>query len=367
MTINRNNYEEFFLDYMDRTLEPQQVATLLLFLEQNHDLKEEFETMEPIGLDREEEIKFSLKDSLKKEDPTNLINSNNYSEFIIASIEGDLNKNGNTSLQHYISNNTNAAKDYTIFNNTKLVPDLAVIFKNKQQLKHRSIATSRPIYYFVAAAASVAILLGLFFFLNQSGTKEQGERYAQKITTIKTKESNLNKLTEKEKTQIAFTTESPNKSGYANKIIESIDDKNNVIEKESIEPINNIKVQYIAENKKSTVPKLLVELPEITRLNNKNEDLADAAPKKNNAVYYTLSKLFNNSVKGVLKDNNFGGELASYRKKLNFYELAYWSTQGYNKVFHKNIGIDREYDNTGDLVAFNVKAESVEFSKKFDK
>lgn len=367
MKINRNNYEEFFLDYMDGTLSPQQVAVLMLFLEQNQDLKEEFENMESFTLVPEEEITYTAKNDLKKTYSTTIINSTNYTEYLIASIEGDLNETEKYALHSFVTNNKAIEKELNLYKSTKLIPNTNVVFKNKQKLKHLSLGALRPLYYFVAAAASIAILLGLFILFNQTSSKNRGKQFAQKITIHKIKESKENIISEKTTSPCQITPNHQEKSAYTNVAIIKNEEKNNRLEKENIESINAIKIQNLAENKKINLPKQLLTHPEIVRFNNNNEEIADAKHKNSNAVYYTLSKLFNNSVKDILRDKNFGGELASYRKKLNFYELAYWSTQGYNKVFHKNVGVNREYDNTGDLVAFNVKSESVEFSKKFDK
>ena len=50
MNINKNNYEAFFLDYHEGNLSPQQVADLLLFIEQHPELEEEFESFENFSI-----------------------------------------------------------------------------------------------------------------------------------------------------------------------------------------------------------------------------------------------------------------------------------------------------------------------------
>lgn len=53
MNINSHNYEAFFLDYHEGNLSPQQVADLLLFLEQHPGLKQDFDSFENIRLDND--------------------------------------------------------------------------------------------------------------------------------------------------------------------------------------------------------------------------------------------------------------------------------------------------------------------------
>ena len=62
--INKNNYEAFFLDYYEGNLTTEQVAELLLFIEQHPEHKEEFESFENISLVPEKNS-FSVKSSLK--------------------------------------------------------------------------------------------------------------------------------------------------------------------------------------------------------------------------------------------------------------------------------------------------------------
>jgi hypothetical protein len=42
MKISRQNYEQYFVDYLDGKLNDEQVGVLMSFLEFNPDLKEEF-------------------------------------------------------------------------------------------------------------------------------------------------------------------------------------------------------------------------------------------------------------------------------------------------------------------------------------
>ena len=67
--INRSNYEVWFIDYADGQLSPEQVAELLLFLEENPDLKNEFTLFEQVELPVDT-VEFPFKKSLKKKNPS---------------------------------------------------------------------------------------------------------------------------------------------------------------------------------------------------------------------------------------------------------------------------------------------------------
>ena len=76
MNVNRDNYESWFLDYLDGRLDAGQTGMLMSFLEFNPDLKEELEGMELLKLEAAG-TEYDLKASLRKPDssptPGNII------------------------------------------------------------------------------------------------------------------------------------------------------------------------------------------------------------------------------------------------------------------------------------------------------
>ena len=50
MKIDRSNYEIWFIDWLDGNLNSLQIEQLKLFLDQNPDLKEEFNDLTPVKL-----------------------------------------------------------------------------------------------------------------------------------------------------------------------------------------------------------------------------------------------------------------------------------------------------------------------------
>ena len=63
MEINRNNYEVWLTDFMDGKLSATRTEELMSFLDQNPNLKEEFEGLETIIL-KPGNIRFSPKEQL---------------------------------------------------------------------------------------------------------------------------------------------------------------------------------------------------------------------------------------------------------------------------------------------------------------
>ena len=66
MSINQHNYELFILDYYEGKLDASATGELMLYLEQNPDAREAFESYEAIMLTPDLSQQFEPKSSLKK-------------------------------------------------------------------------------------------------------------------------------------------------------------------------------------------------------------------------------------------------------------------------------------------------------------
>ena len=62
MNITKTNYESWFLDYYEGNLSAIQVAELFLFLQQNNELQNEFESFNPINIASTEYVYFDAKE-----------------------------------------------------------------------------------------------------------------------------------------------------------------------------------------------------------------------------------------------------------------------------------------------------------------
>ncbi len=157
--ITKNNYEAFYLDYLEGTLSPEDTAQFLLFLENNPELKEDMEVLP------------ALESPQLDYDKTNLykdINANNVEEYIIASLEDQLSEADENELKTYLNSFAEAAALATSYTKTKLVaPEIQ--YPHKEQLKKRE---GRLIYLIpLASAAAVAL-----FFILFNGPEDPGQK-----------------------------------------------------------------------------------------------------------------------------------------------------------------------------------------------
>ena len=156
MKIARDNYEIFFLDYLEGKLKESQIDEFLDFLEQNQDLKDELHQFESVRLP-EEHILFSEKETLYKSLSDQTISSDNK---LIAYLEGDLNEDDRVAFENYLASHTGLQKDYRLFEKTRLVPESEIRMPNKHKLyrKHASVVVMN---WAVRVAAVVVLFWGI--------------------------------------------------------------------------------------------------------------------------------------------------------------------------------------------------------------
>lgn len=154
--ITRDNYESFFLDYLEGNLEETMIDQFLDFLEQNPDLKGELQLFENVRLP-EEQVLFSGKKKLYKSTAEEKLMLENNA---VAYLEGDLNDDEQKSFEACLASHPEMKKEYKLLAKTRLIPDLRIKYTDKHKL-HRQTRTTVFINWSVRAAAAVVLIWGI--------------------------------------------------------------------------------------------------------------------------------------------------------------------------------------------------------------
>lgn len=176
MTINKHNYEAYFLDYLEGNLTVELQAELMVFLEANPDLKDELEMMRedaPV-LVQEEGLSFEFKGRLKK---SKLFTDDE----LIAVIEKDASQELAAKVNRAAAQDKNIAKEMALFEKTKL-PNEMIVFADKESLKRR--VTIIPLFY-RAMAVAASLLIVFFVGKNYFFDTEKATPFAQITTDVK--------------------------------------------------------------------------------------------------------------------------------------------------------------------------------------
>lgn len=100
--ITRENYIEYYVDYIDGTLSPELKTEMELFLSQNLDIQEELEGIADMRLEPRSEH-FSAKEDLKQTPELPNINLENSDNYLVRKVEDDLSKEELLSLDQLLA------------------------------------------------------------------------------------------------------------------------------------------------------------------------------------------------------------------------------------------------------------------------
>lgn len=400
MEITRNNYEGYFLDFVEGKLDDAMKRELEQFLAVNPDLKNELEQFENLPVSEGNEIKFHQKSFLKKEFISSEgINEINYENFLIGKIEGALNKAEEKKLELFISKNPFVEKELNLFKKTILKANFNLVFQNKKELK--KIVVRRIQWQHASAALAIAASVLLLLYLNFAKEKVNQEMENE---IVQIKDENLSGQKETNSAAEMKKAELSDNQNYQNltvtgpvKIMAEKNLKRTHLTDFAINPENinedklftdnippdsdqvdgkNAENKNIIEREKAN--KQFPEYAEQLATDNKNqiEDdngpaLANSKESESNSVSrytdegFTLKEFLAFSFK-----KNVLNEKVSKKKKdlkITPVELAFAAVKGISKLFGSRIKVDRNYHDNGELASLSITSPRVEVTRTLNR
>lgn len=169
--ISRNNYEVFFLDYLEGKLDPLKSEELFSFLMLHPDLKRELDEYDMITLAKEREL-FENKGILKKFNFTCEVDESNFEQFCVAFFEGDLTALQRDNLKSYLTLKPDKNEIFDLYELSRLKEDASIVFFGKDKLK-KGFSNALIILKRLSIAASLLFVAGFsFFLLNRENSKQ---------------------------------------------------------------------------------------------------------------------------------------------------------------------------------------------------
>ncbi|MFT3825874.1 MAG: hypothetical protein QM731_18285 [Chitinophagaceae bacterium] len=171
MNINRHNYEEFFLMYVDNELTPAERTAVEMFINENPDLRAELEMFQDTVMQPEEKISFgNIQSLLKKEEPAGAISDSNCEEHFVLYGDNELNNKEKDLVEQFVYRNPQHQASFELIQQARLTPDNSIVFPDKSVL-YRHEKGERVIvmrWFRVAAAAAVILLAGGYAWYNMT-------------------------------------------------------------------------------------------------------------------------------------------------------------------------------------------------------
>ena len=183
MNINRHNYEEFFLLYVDEELSAEQKATVDLFIRQNPDLAFELDALLQTKLIEEPLISFDKSILYKPENTEITVPA--YEEQLLLFIDNELNNEERNKVEKLIKENKEAEALIALLKRTKLENE-TIVYPYKQVLYREERKRVIPLYWKQFSAA--AIITGLAFlvwtFIPQHSSNDHQPVLAEKQASV---------------------------------------------------------------------------------------------------------------------------------------------------------------------------------------
>ena len=158
--INRHNYEEYFILYMDNELSTGERCQVEAFVQQHPDLKEELDLLLQYKLVPDANIIFAGKEELMKDNGNTPISLSNYDEWMVLYMDNELSAKQKKSVEQFITANLSLKEEFSLLQKTKLQPE-KLIFADKTSL-YRRVEKVRPLpFRRWRVAAAAVFLLGI--------------------------------------------------------------------------------------------------------------------------------------------------------------------------------------------------------------
>lgn len=360
MDINPENYESYFLDYIEGRLSADDEIEIMAFLRNHPGLKEELEQYRELKLDPAETM-IPQKDLLKKSLSGDvMITPDTLDEFSIAYLEKDLSDIKRNEFLQYLDSHPEERQRFESYRKTYLKPLREFTYKHKAGLKHFTIMGwhRKAFLPYISAAASIIIIVGMFFMLNQNRALFDRSSMVAQVDSSRTTlgvpiPTQQEPEEVREETIPAIRTTNPSGGNIINAASPVKTNKTPAI---SIE---------IASQKGSSIPvqrEMLATLP--TRKNDiARPQVADLYLKqqKTGPVATTSGDDFYNVKEYAIlqfKKNLLEEDPSMINPgKFSVWDLADAGIRGINKMTGWNMALDKEYDQEGDIqaLAFNSK------------
>ncbi|HVU98856.1 MAG TPA: hypothetical protein VHE34_26720 [Puia sp.] len=161
--ITRENYEEYFLLYVDNELSASAKSAVERFVAGNPDVQEEWETLLQCRVDADPHETFPGKETLLQAD-------------LLSYVDGELDAPGRLSVEEFVGRYPSKALELEQLSMTVSQPDLTIVFPHKESL-YRS-GRRRVVYLPWMRAGVAAAALGLVALLLLMGQHTDQRRVA---------------------------------------------------------------------------------------------------------------------------------------------------------------------------------------------
>jgi len=171
MKIDRHNYEEYFLLYVDNELNPDQKKQVDAFVSENPDLEEELVMLQQSKLIPDDSIIYDGKEKLMRQETG--IELSNYQEWLLLYVDNELTTEQKFEVEKFAAEHDHVSEELNLFRQAKLDAEEKIIFIDKDSLYRTEKVRVISMRWVRVAAAAVLILgggFGVYSIINNNQT-----------------------------------------------------------------------------------------------------------------------------------------------------------------------------------------------------
>ncbi len=327
--INTENYESFYLDYLEGNLGENDTIDLFAFLNDHPELKVEDDLLvlenEKVTLGQD------FKNLLKTDIASQAISLNNIDFFLIAQKEGQLNTRQLNELNAFLIEHPQFKKDQKMYALTTVEAHTSIVYADKKNLKQRAAIILWPYYSALAAACAV-----LFFWLMPAGPSNLEATSAAHDLNYKIKNLPNSKVVNDDAVQVEsnFDARFANNPSFNEGVVKKEEAKFNLPQKENKQmaqeekpvqtPKNPTKLKVIENQKLDNITIAMgpdkSKSNDEKKISNQNSDYAIAMKDVARPVTRKLSDIIKSEVK-VKKGTDAKGEREGIFFKIGTFEF----------------------------------------------
>lgn len=321
MKIDRHNYEEFFLLYLDNELSIEDKKQVEAFVKENPDLEEEFLMFQQSKLIADDSIVFDAKETLMKEEDS-FINMANYEEWLVLYADNELTASEKAAVEKFAAQHPHVKEELALFEKTILQPE-KIVFANKEILYRKEEKVRVVVMRWWKVAVAAVLILGIGFTtysvlnndkasvdptsdngngvaVNTDNSKSGSNSKNSSTTTVDTK----NDETESKVTP-AIKDEAPQQNSLAAENIKKIDKKKYNNNKE-----NNSNSSLAKQDDKKTVKPDENAIAQNT-IDNNNTTNTTATPEVETRTLLTNVASIDNTRPSAMQQQNINGSIVT--------------------------------------------------------
>ena len=377
VSITKDEIDDLMAGAVDGVLGEKEKRTLDELLSADPKVKHDLDLYRKTIITADHSEVFEGKAGLKR---YVVINAENYSKYLSAAIDNELNALEREELERFLLANPAMQSELELLRKTKLSPDLSIVYENKEELKRKKRG-GMVWWYIPAAAASIIIILGLFFLFNKpadNGVIVADDNTENNITPKKdgivSPVEKVKKNANSSETLAATDATTPAKErmatprkprkGIINEPSQEKDQNNTPMQ----DDLRDLQAPAVANN--NDLPKDPAHADEYMASNDNSEEInenpyaeePDEMPAKPVAMgYNSLREAAIGRIKTkVMKDE---ADVHAEPTQISKWDVVSLALRGFRKVTGKSTEMEKVYDEQGEVVAYNINIGGLEFSR----